>query len=576
MNNKWQIISSMPEELSEDYPTQMKVILQLLYNRGIEGKKQIKEFLNADYERCTYDPFLFNQMEEATDLIIKNIKEQKKIVIYGDYDVDGVTSSALLYEILILFKAKVSSYIPDRVDEGYGLNIEAMEEIARNNTSLIITVDCGIRSKKEVERAKELGLEVVISDHHVPPEKSEIPDCIIINPSLEDEKYPFKKLAGVGVAFKIAKALISKSKLNDEQKELLEYRLLDLVAVGTVSDCVSLLGENRALVKEGLKALNETRRTGLEKLLEVAQIKNKILDAWNIGFQIGPRINAAGRIDHANYAFDLLITKDAKKASELANKLNQLNQERQQITTETIEKVEKQIEKDSDDKVIIGVCDLDVDAWNEGVTGLVAGRICEKYYLPTLLITKTKDGYKGSGRSIEELNIIEVIEECKELLDKYGGHPAACGFSLSERNLENFIQKVKDIVNKKLGRVELNPKINIEADVDIEIIDEDFLEELDKFKPFGQDNLKPKFLSRNLIIKDIIKMGSDGQHIKFRIIPLSSGQAGFWAISFNGSDDLKEYKIGDKIDMVYYIDRNEFNGRSEIQLKIIDLRISKS
>lgn len=566
MSKIWQVMSKIEDDFIKKYPEYSPVVLQLLKNRDLKTKEEMKEFLEADFEKYTYDPFLFSQMEKVIDLIIKHIKAQNKIIVYGDYDVDGVTSSAVLVEILSLFKAQVESYIPDRVDEGYGLNKNAVEEISRRGAKLIITVDCGIRSKEEIGFAKELGMEVILTDHHSGPEKvGEYPNCLIVCPSLIEENYPFRYLAGVGVAYKVAKALIQRSKLEEKQKKLLEERILDLVAVGTVSDCVSLLGENRVLVKKGLEELNNGRRIGLKKLLEIAQVNSKVLDAWNIGFQIGPRINAAGRMEHANYAYDLLVTKSEKEASKLSRKLNSLNQDRQKITEEIMEEVESQIENDGKDNLIIGICESKENAWNEGVVGLVAGRICEKYYRPILVITKTEEGYKGSGRSIEEFNIIEAIEDCSEYLDKYGGHPAACGFSFSEENKLKFLEKIKDLANKKLENLDLKPKIYIEAEIDVKDITEDLLDEIQRFAPFGQDNNKPKFLSHNIQIRDVMTMGTEGQHIKFRL-------NGIWALSFNGAEEWKDFQIGDFVDMVYYIDKNEFNGRSEIQLKIVDMK----
>ncbi len=570
MNKEWLVAPAITEEELKDNPGYSRVILQLLKNRNIIKKEDIDYFLNYDYKKGINDPFLFNKMEDVVNLIIKHIKAENKILIFGDYDADGVTSSALLFDLLKILRAKAEVYLPHRVKEGYGLSKEAVNWAKENKINLIITVDGGIRSKEEVALAKKLGMDVIITDHHLPPESPEdLPDCFIINPQVENEVYPEKKLAGVGVAFKLAQAIISKSKLSNKDKDLLEKKLLDLVAIGTVADIVSLQKENRILVKKGLEILNQTNRVGLQELINLIGIKdNKKLDTFNIGFQIAPRLNAAGRVDHANTAFKLLVIKDKKEAHQIAENLNQNNTERQRITEEIFNKVEAQI-KDSKDNILIGVCDVsseeEEEVWSEGVIGLVSGKLTEKYHKPSLVITKSENGYKGSGRSIEGLNLVESLEECSNYLEKYGGHAMAAGFSFSRENLNNFLEKIKNIANNKLTKKDLIPKINIDMEIKLEDINEKLIEELETLSPFGFDNPKPKFLSREVVIKDIMTMGIDGQHIKFRL-------NGFWALSFNGTENLKDFKIGDRIDIVYYVETNEFNGHEEIQLKIIDMK----
>jgi single-stranded-DNA-specific exonuclease len=661
LEKNWQMMPKISNEFIEKYPEYNRVVLQLLFNRGLIEKGEIEEFLapltpspspapaaerergdeppNPPYQGGSanhpldkggwgVDPFLFKDMEKAVELVIRHIKSGNKIIVYGDYDADGVTASAVLYDVLTIFKAKAEVYIPDRVSEGYGLNKDAIKELAEGGAKLIITVDGGIRSREEVEFAKSLGVDVLITDHHVPPNTpptpsqegtfnppaplskgGELPDCLTINPLVEGEKYPFKFLAGVGVAFKLAKAIIFKAKLADEDKKKLEERILDLVAIGTVADCVSLLGENRTLVKMGLEALNNTRRVGLQELIKIAQINpvkllrnngasgNKKLDSWNIGFQIGPRLNAAGRMDHANTALELLITKNKEEAEAIARTLNSRNQERQQATESIVEQIEFSLtpspspapaaERERGDekspqppllkgaKIIVAVTP-DGEVWNEGVVGLVAGRICERYYLPTLVITKGEEGYKGSGRSIAEFNIMEALEECKDLFLRYGGHPMACGFSLVEKNLEEFKKRITVFANKKLKNMDLKPGIEIEAELNLDEIDEKFVEAIEQFAPFGQGNDKPKFVSYGISIVDIMNMGLDGKHIKLRITnPEHSGlriKNIFSAVGFGQAERWKELKIGDKIDIVYYLEMNEFNGRRDAQMKIVDIK----
>jgi single-stranded-DNA-specific exonuclease len=566
MSKKWQLAPKFDSVLSDKLPEFHPVILQLLYNRGLVGREEIDNFLHPDYEKENLDPFLFRRMNETVELIIKHIKAQNKIVIYGDYDADGVTSTAVLIETLKIFKAQVDYYIPDRVKEGYSLNKEAIKKIINEGAKLIITVDCGIVSRQEILFAQDSGAEVIVTDHHQPPEKDEdLPPCLIVNPHMRDEVYPFKYLAGVGVAFKLAQALILKSKLETVDKKKLELRLLDLVAIGTIADLVSLLGENRVLVKQGMEVLNKNARLGLNALIKVAQLNNgKILDAWNIGFQIAPRLNAAGRMDIAHKAFDLLVSRNEEEANNLAIFLNEKNQERQRVTEEIVSEAERGI-GELDEKIIISVCPDGSDNWNEGVVGLAAGRICEKFHRPTLVITRTEDGYKGSGRSISEFDVIAAVRECGEFLERYGGHPASCGFSLNAENLENFARKMRQIANKKLSEEDLLPKIKVEAEVDLKLVNEELVLEIEKFSPFGQNNWKPKFASFNVQIKDIMTMGVEGQHVKLRF-------NGFWAISFGGAQEWREYKIGDTVDIVYTLEINEFNGRREVQMKVVDMR----
>lgn len=505
-------------------------------------------------------------------------------MIYGDYDADGVTSSALLFDILQIFKAQVDFYLPDRISEGYGLNKLAIDEIKNAGFSLIITVDNGIRNKEEVAYAKSLGLDVIITDHHAYPEgENSLPECLIINPSSETSGYPFRYLAGVGVAFKLASALIAKSKLSDEHKDVLIWRSLDLVAIGSIADMVPLIGENRLLVKEGLKVLNNSKRFGLLELVKISGLTRE-LNSFNVGFQLGPRLNAASRIKHANSALNLLISKDQSEAEALAQDLNNKNTERQKITEEVLSSAESQIDPENLPKLIV-VSNFSEHPWSEGVIGLVAGKLTEKYYRPVLVIVKTEetavgeDGqeyalYKGSGRSVEEFNMVESLEESKEFLYKYGGHPMAGGFSTQgEEQTKKFIEKMGQIAEEKLAKVELLPKIKIDAEIDLSDIDDELVEMINNLAPFGQNNPIPRFVSYNVKIIDIVKMGFDSQHIKLKFLNHNDrDMKSFWGISFGGAERLSHLNISDNVDVVYSLEFNEFNGRKDIQFKIIDIK----
>jgi len=605
---QWQISPKAPREFFSEYPEINPVLLQLLFNRDLKNRVDIKSFLDSELspdkvlvigenpDHAFYDPFLFKNMAAAVDLIIDHIKKGNPIVVYGDYDADGVTSSVILLETLKILHATAEVYLPDRVSEGYGLNKTAINQIVAQGFKLLITVDNGIRNHAEIAYAKSKGLDIIVTDHHVLPEDpKDAPDCLYIDPADKSEKYPWPYLAGVGVAFKLISALLFKANLPDKQKQLILDKSLDLVAVGTVADMVSLLGENRLLVKSGLKILNTSKRLGLNELIKVSKINSgRPLEAWNIGWQIGPRLNAASRLSHANSAFALLTTTDQDEAAELATELNQRNISRQQITEEIISQVEAQIDKDNLPNLIVGLAGED-QIWNEGVIGLVAGKITEKYYRPTLIITRLieaaefdpvakklvpkKVAFKGSGRSVEEFNLIHAIEDSSEYLDKYGGHPMACGFSVkTEDSLHKFTAAIQKLAEERIEKKALVPKLKIEAELDFGVINLELADDINKLAPYGQNNQQPRFISYDLRIDDITTMGFDNQHIKIRFSHFNPSGASaknahaFWALAFGGAANYKEYKIGDRVDLVYYLEVNDFNGRREPQLKMIDIK----
>jgi len=599
---KWQLFPKITTEFSQQYPEISPVLLQLLFNRGLKNKEEINTFLTGQLdpkstlmvgdssEFSFYDPFLFKDMDQAVDLIINHIKNGDLIVVYGDYDADGVTSSVILLETLKILQAKTEVYLPDRVSEGYGLNKTAINQIIEQGAKLIITVDNGIRNREEVVYAQEQGLDVIITDHHILPEDgNELPPCPIINPANSQDNYPWPFLAGVGVAFKLISALLARANLDDHQKKLILEKSLDLVAVGTIADLVSLLGENRLLVKSGLKVLNQNKRLGLNELIKLTKVNgNRQLEAWNVGWQIGPRLNAASRLSHANTAFALLTTTDPEEAKNLAMELNQRNINRQQITEEIISQVEEQIDPQNLPSIIIGLAGED-QLWNEGVIGLVAGKISERYYRPTLIITRLieeaefdsetkklvpkKVAFKGSGRSVEEFNMILAVEDCADFLDKYGGHPMACGFSIKDEiNLEKFKEKITKLADDAVADKDLSPKIKVEAELQFSDIDLGFIEQINQLAPYGQNNQQPSFVSYDLRLDDIVTMGFNNQHLKIR---LSQNNHSFWALAFGAAETYRQLQVGDQIDLVYYLDINDYNGRREAQLKIIDLQFHK-
>ena len=568
-SKRWVVAPVMPAEFSEKFPEIDPITLQLLYNRQLETQARIDEFLYPDYANL-HDPFLFNDMSKAVKRILKAIEAKEKIVVYGDYDADGVTSSVVLMEILKALGAQVDVYIPYRETEGYGLNKDAAHELVKNQVKLLITVDCGISNKDEVEILNQGEIDVIVTDHHHEP--PQLPNAYaVINAHLAQEKYPFKDLTGCGVAFKVACALITEHK-NYQVNQLpegWEKWLLDLVAIGTIADLQPILGENRILVKYGIVVLQKTRRLGLIEMAKAMSSELKNLDEKSIGWQIAPRLNAAGRMKHASTAFELLITTDQAKAVELAALLNQTNRERQQITDKIFNDALNIIGEVKDQKILVAVG----EGWMTGVVGLVAGRLTDQNNRPSLAISRFNGEIIGSGRSIEEFNIIEALEECREFLARFGGHAQACGFTVKdEANLEKFIAKMQELAEKALTGKVLLPSLKIEMAVKLEDINWKLYEALEKFEPFGEDNYKPLFLAQAVNISEFQAVGTDGKHLRLLVNHHSSAIRK--TIGFCFGPWCSKIKKGDKMDLVFEVDVNEWNGNRELQLKITDLRHS--
>jgi len=567
---QWQILPMTDKDTLIELKEFSPVVAQLLANRGLTSLESARHFLNHDKDFLAHDPFLLTDMEAACQLIIKHIKAKNKIAIAGDYDADGVTASAVLTETLTTLKCQAEVWIPSRMRDGYGLNCRIIDEIAASGAKLIITVDNGIRSKEEVEYAKTIGIDIIVTDHHTAGgDKEDLPDCLVINPIITKEHYPFRFLAGVGVAYKLASAIISLTKLDDSAKNILRRRILDLVAVGTVADCVSLLDENRHLVREGLKEINSHPRPGITALINASQIKGQV-NEWHIGWQLAPRLNVAGRLAHANTAYELLITKDSAEATSLALKLNEQNAVRQSETEKIVDYCHNLVESQMmADKILVLVApdieDPKAEGWFEGVIGLVAGKLAERYHKPALVICQSEDNIKGSGRSVGDYSIIGALEEAKDYLIRFGGHKAACGFSVKNKeSLAGFGEAIRKIGLRDLTDEMLAPKLKIEAVLEHDQIDRKLVESLVQFSPFGQGNPIPVFASYGLVIHDVVKMGFESQHIKFRL-------GSFWAISFGGAERWKNFQLSDKVNVAYTLEINDFNNHKSIQMKIVDL-----
>lgn len=566
---QWLVKSKIEPLDLEKFPEINPVILQLLKDRGVSSQEQIDEFLHPDYSQDIHDPYLFRQMPQAVERLYQARAAREKIAIYGDYDADGVCGSAILARVFKTLGLAFQVYIPHRETEGYGLNSQAIKQLAAQKVSLIITVDCGISNVAEVQLAKELGLDVIITDHHHLPAK--LPEALAIIHPLLDDHYPFKSLAGGGVAFKLAQAIISDQRFPGDAaiKESSEKWLLDLVAISTVADLMPLLGENRTLVKYGLVVLAKTKNLGLQKLFEVATINPAKIDAFTIGYQIAPRINAAGRMAHANSAYQLLVTENLEEAITIAHQLNKRNSERQQLVDRLVEAAKSQLGDVSQEQTILFASGAD---WPAGVIGLVAGKLVNLYFRPAIVLSEDKDKYVASGRSIEEFNLIEALAKNSHLLLRFGGHSGAAGFTMAKENLPKFQQAlVAQAVALGLADLQFAGKVMIDLEVTLKDIDWQLLEQISQFEPFGEDNPQPRFLIKNLQLEAIEPVGQDNKHVRLWVRQENLQRK---VIAFGFADKVGELEAADLVDLVVTVGVNEWNGNREIQLSLVDFRKS--
>jgi len=565
MQKKWQILPIVPNDWQQKFPEIPPVILQLLYNRKLDSQEKIDEFINPDYSQDLHDPFLFNDMRKAMERLHQALNEKEKIVIHGDYDADGVSATVIIFNVLKKSGFEnLDIYLPHREKEGYGINLKTIEFFKKQKINLIITCDCGISNKLEIAEAGKAGIETIITDHHSEP--AELPQAVaIINPTLKNENYPFKNLAGSGVAFKFAQAILREFAVSES--ETFAKWLLDLVAIGTIADVSPITGENRTLVKYGLTVVAKSKRLGLQKLIEIAGIKREKINTYTIGYQIAPRINSAGRIDHANTAFKLLSTTNLEESIVIANELNKNNQERQKLTEQIFNEASKQIAEQLTKNLILFAKN---EKWNPGVVGLVAGKICQEHHRPTFVFGSDGRFLVGSGRSIPEFNIIEAINGQKDLLERFGGHPGACGLSVKAENYSELIENLTNLANQKLKDFELLPFLKIDAEITINDLNWDLVDWLDKFEPFGDFNPKPKFLIKNLLINDLNLVGSNNQHLKIKVADEQGSIKK--AIIFNCEKLCPNLQLGELVDLVFEITVNHWNGSKEIELNCQDLK----
>jgi len=537
------------------------IIEQLLINRKIEDKES---FLNPDYNDL-HDPYLFRDMPKAVSRINQAIKNKEKIGIFGDYDADGIPGAAVLYKFFNYLGAETEVYIPSR-DEGYGLNEKGIRELFEKNCKLIISVDLGIVDKEKVEFGKNLGVDFIITDHHE-IQKKFYPDnaFAVIHPNLEGQNYPEKCLAGGGVGWKLAQALAIKQQ-NKNADNYLKW-LLDLAAVSTISDIVPLIGENRVIAKYGLIVLNKTKNLGFEKMFEVANITKGKIGVYAVGFQIGPRINAPGRLNAARSSFDLLVSKNENIAMKLAQELNYINIARQEELERILKEAKEKIKKSKLErkKVIL----IEGENWPKGIIGLVAGKLMDEFARPVLVLSREGKSLKGSGRSISEYHLVEALDQCKKYLTKYGGHARAAGVSLELKHLSNLYDQLLEIAESKLKFEELIPKISIDARINFPDINFKLINKLKKFEPHGLGNPRPVFLLENAILKDKRLVGQKDKHLKVKVMHDNVELDG---IGFDLGFLYDKLNIGVKLEIVFTLEENEWNGTKKVQLKILDLK----
>jgi single-stranded-DNA-specific exonuclease len=584
MPKNWKLKPEPSKELLSELSEYPPFVVQLLYNRGLVQREEIQKFLNPKYQDQN-DPFLFQDMEKAVERIWQAIEKNEGICIYGDYDADAVTANSVVQLGLRYVGKNVNSYIPDRFTEGYGLNLQAFEKIYQDGCKVVITVDCGTNSVDVAEFCKEKGIDLIITDHHeiIGP----VPDAYaLINPKNPNDNYPYHEITGVGVAFKLIQAVLSKkekvamavtvsSKANKQISngepplaiDGYEKWLLDLVAIGTVADCHSLMGENRILVKFGLKVLAKTKWTGLRALVSTAGLDfiAKPPDTYTLGFVIAPRLNAAGRLEHADTALHLVLEQDPVTAVQRSQQLEAINERRQEQTKRIVSEARERAEQIADRKVII----VAGEGWNKGIVGLVAGKLAEEFHKPVMVLEKGIEESTGSARTVGDFNVVEALKHAAEYLTRFGGHTQAAGLSLKTENFDKFYQKVLEYAEIELAGKDQQSQLELDAALQPEDITMETLGLISAMEPFGVDNVKPKFLISNTRILSIRTVGKESQHLQ---IKLKIGDKEIGSILFSASDFAKNLKIGDTIDVAAEISENIWNGRSSIQLRIVDLR----
>jgi single-stranded-DNA-specific exonuclease len=551
---RWNLLPPVPHQYLVSNSGIPPLIAQLLFNRGLKEPTQLASFLAADQNLCS-SPLLLPDMHQAVARIYQALLSGEPIAIYGDYDADGITATALLVQGLTGLGGNVIPYIPHRLTEGYGLKTTALENLRQQGIRLVVTVDCGITSLSEVKRARRTGLDIVITDHHTPlPEMP--PAVAIVNPKLPGSAYPFTELTGAGVAFKLLQALYQSVGREGELEEL-----VDLAALGTVADVSPLLGENRYLVKEGLMAMNKNPRLGIRALIEQAGLSGGSLDAECISWVIAPRLNAAGRLEHAMSSYKLLTTDSPAEARRLARWLEQKNAERQKLTASTLARAREQVLSRGISPLLMA-SDRD---YFIGIAGLVASRLAEEFYRPAVVIKTGEKTSSGSCRSIPEFNIIAALKESQHLLSQFGGHSQAAGFTLPTRNLPRLEETLVNMATAQLREVDLRPGLDIDAEVTLPSLGGDTFQMTQQLAPFGRGNPFPTYLSRSVEVMDCRTMGNSGEHLRLK---LRQDGARWDSVAFRLGNYLAD--ITPTLDIVYNLEIDRWQGKETLRLNILD------
>ena len=571
MEKKWLVKTQQNEEKIKEIRDALKVdriVAELLLQRGIETFEAAEAFFRPKLENL-HNPFLMKNMDLAVNRLEKALQNEEKILLFGDYDVDGTTAVALLYGFLKNYSPSIDFYIPDRYAEGYGISFQGIDYAAENGQSLIIALDCGIKAIDKVNYAKEKGIDFIICDHHEPG--NEIPDCIVLDQKQKDCTYPYKELSGCGVGFKLLQGFLQK---RGESIEKL-YPFLDLLAISIGADIVAITGENRILCYHGLKILNEAPRVAFKELLEVSG-KKFPLTLTDVVFIIAPRINAAGRIRSGRMAVELMISDDQEEMKDLAKEINADNLERRGLDQQITQEALKQIEEDANFSYKVSTVVFDSN-WHKGVVGIVASRLIEKYYRPTIVLTESNGIVGGSARSVANFDLYKALTECEDLLEQFGGHQHAAGMTLKKENLEPFKKRFDEVVRKNLTSDNKLPIQEIDIQIDLNEIhgDEEYYKIprlkriIESFEPHGPGNMKPVFYSTNLFASDsrLLKEA----HLKLKVVQPNS-KLSYDAIGFNLAHKELETVSGIPFELAYTLEINEFNGKKSIQFNIKDIR----
>lgn len=553
---RWNVLPAVSARQLARAPHLSPLIVQLLQNRGLTDPADFDLFLNAGLPAVT-DPFRLPDMPQAVTRIYRALLSAEKIIVYGDFDVDGITSTAVLVEGIKALGGQAEPYIPHRLTEGYGLKSAAIENLRKQGAGLIITCDCGVTAVAEVKKARKLGLDIVITDHHTPLE--ELPPAVaVIDPKRTDSQYPFTEFAGVGVALKLVQALFQG--LSKDLREL--DKVLDLVTLGTVADIVPLVGENRYLVKQGLQVLNNTSRIGIKELMLQAGLTAGNITSDRISWVIAPRLNTPGRLEHALASYQLLTTDSPDEAKELSVWLEQKNAERQKMTQETLNKAREQVAKGELTPVLF----VSAEEFPAGVNGLVAGRLAEEFYRPAVVVRRGDFWSTGSCRSIPEFDIIKALSRCRGLFTYFGGHAQAAGFSMPTRNLQQLKESLLEAAAIELAGVALQPRIDIDTEVNLtEITGRQTYDLIQKLAPFGESNPVPVFLSRGVAVLDCRTMGNNGEHLRLK---LKQGNNIWNCVAFNTGENIRDVASG--MDIVYNLEIDRWNGNETLRLNILD------